>query len=150
MKKEIAIELINGKFDIVIENGDFKNEPGFDTAVCVSLFSDARADVSQVVKQENRRGWMGNLVSEAPERQFGSFLWLTEQRRLNQDTLNETLDYIRKSLNWIIEDGIATKIDVYGEIIPRLGIEAQIKITALDGITSDHFIQLWKVTGNAN
>lgn len=150
MKKEIKLILENGSFDMVIENGDFANEPGFDTAIWVSLFTDARADSAQVVIPENRRGWLGNTVSEVSDRQLGGYLWLTEQRRLNQDTLNEVIDYIRKSLNWIIEDGAAIKIDVLGDIVPRQGIEAQVKITALDAVTSDHFIQLWKVTGDAN
>lgn len=149
-KREIELVLENGSFDMVIEDGDFKNEPGMDTALWVSLFSDARADVAQVFVPENRRGWMGNIVSEIPERQIGGYLWLTEQRRLNQDTLNETIDYIRKSLNWIVDDGIAVKIDVYGDIIPRQGIEARVIITSLDGVTSDHYIQLWKVTGDAS
>ena len=150
MKKEIKLILENGSFDMFVENGDFANEPGFDTAIWVSLFTDARADSAQVVIPENRRGWLGNTVSEVSDRHLGGYLWLTEQRRLNQDTLNEVIDYIRKSLNWLIEDGAAIKIDVLGDIVPRQGIEAQVKITALDGVTSDHFIQLWKVTGDAN
>lgn len=150
MKKEIRLSLDNGSFDIVIQDGDFANEDGFDTAIWVSLFSDARADISQVIVPENRRGWLGNLVSDVEGRQLGGYLWLTEQRRLNQDSLNEVIDYIRKSLNWLIEDGAAVKIEVLGDILPRQGIEAQVTITALDGITSDHFIQLWKVTGDAN
>ena len=82
MKKDIVLILENGSFDLVIENGDFKNEEGFDTAIWVSLFTDARASESQVLIPENRRGWLGNLVSDVEERQLGSFLWLVEQRKL--------------------------------------------------------------------
>lgn len=149
-KREIKLEMSNGAFDVVIENGDFANEDGLDTNIWVSLFSDARADISQVAAPENRRGWLGNLVSEVTGRQLGGYLWLAEQRRLNQNTLNEILDYIRKSLEWIITDGIALKIDVTGAIVPRTGIVANAKITTADGVTSDHYIELWRVTGNAN
>lgn len=147
MKKEIKLEQNNGKFDIAIENGDFANENGFDTAIWVSLFTDARASESQVILPENRRGWLGNLVSDNPERQLGGYLWLSEQRRLDQDTLNETVDFIRKSLSWFTEDGIAVSIDVSGEIIPLYGITISIYIKSLDGVTSKHFIDLWKLTG---
>lgn len=150
MKKEIELVLENGSFDVVIESGDFKNEPGFDTAILVSLFTDARADETQVLLPENRRGWIGNLVSEVPDRQLGGYLWLTEQRRLNQDTVNEVIDYARKSLEWLVEDNAAIKIEVTGEIYPLRGIGLNIVITALNGVTSDHFIPLWEVTGNAN
>lgn len=146
-KREIKLEMENGAFEIVIENGDFANEPGFDTNIWVSLFSDSRADVSQVIIPEYRRGWLGDIASEVPERQIGSFLWLAEQRRLNQDTLNEIIDYIRKSLAWLVTDDIALKVEVDGSIVPRTGISADITITAKDGITSNHYIELWRLTG---
>lgn len=149
IKREIELELENGAFDIVIEDGDFANCDGFDTNLWVSLFSDARADISQVIVPENRRGWLGNTVSEIPERQLGSYLWLAEQRRLNQDTVNEITDYIRKCINWMITDGIATGIEVNGSIVPREGIAVSIIITSKDGVTSNHYIELWRYTGNA-
>lgn len=149
-KREIKLEMNNGIFDIVIENGDFANEDGLDSNIWVSLFTDARADVSQVLVPENRRGWMGNLVSEIPERQLGGLLWLAEQRRLNQDTLNENIDHVRKSLEWMIIDGIAVEMDVIGQIIPRTGIAANVTITSKDGVTSNHYIELWRLTGNAD
>lgn len=145
--REIKLEMENGAFEIVIENGDFANEPGFDTNIWVSLFSDSRADVSQVIIPEYRRGWLGNIVTDVPERQLGSFLWLVEQRRLNQDSLNEVIDYIRKALQWIVDDGVALKIEVDGDIVPRTGIAASILITSKDGVTSDHYIELWRLTG---
>lgn len=146
-KREIKLELINGAFDIVIEDGDFANEEGLDTNIWVSLFSDSRATVSQVIAPENRRGWMGDLVAEVPERLLGSYLWLVEQRRLNQDTLNEVIDYIRKALEWLVTDGLALKVEVSGSIIPRLGIDATATITSTDGTTSNHYIELWRLTG---
>lgn len=147
MKKEIALTFENGVFDIAIENGDLKNEDGFDTAIWVSLFTDARASESQVLVPENRRGWLGNLVSEVEERQLGGFLWLSEQRRLTQETLNEVIDYARKCLNWFVEDNVAQKIEVTGSIVPRSGIELEITITASDGKTVNHYVPLWEVTG---
>ena len=147
MKKDIALIFDGSGFDLVIEDGDFKNEEGFDTAIWVSLFTDARASESQVLAPENRRGWMGNLVSDVEEREVGGLLWLAEQRRLTQDSLNEIVDYVRKSLNWFIEDNIAQKIEVSGEIVPRSGIAISIIITTSDGSTSSHYIPMWEVTG---
>lgn len=150
MKRDIKLKIENGAFDVVIENGDFATESGFDSVLWVSLFTDARATDSQVIVPQNRRGWLGNLASEIPERQLGGYLWLVEQRRLTQDTLNEVIDYARKSLEHLVDDGMALKIDVEGAIVPLRGIELSIKITSKDGVTSDHYIQMWRLTGNAD
>lgn len=143
MKKEIKLSF-NGGFDIDIENGDFANEDGFDTAIWVSLFTDARASLAQVILPQNRRGWLGNVLSD---RQLGGTLWLSEQRRLNQDTVNETIDHIRKALSWLIDDKIAISVDVSAYIVAAHGIATDIRITSIDGVTSQHFIELWKATG---
>ena len=147
MKKDMELILENGSFDLLIENGDFKAEDGLDTALWVSLFTDARADESQVLQPESRRGWMGNLVSNVFERQLGGLLWLAEQRRLIQETLNEVEDYVRKSLDWMLEDGLARNIEVSGEIVPLNGLAVTITITTQEGSTDSHYVPLWEVTG---
>lgn len=149
MKKEIRLETQENYFDIAIEDGDFANCAGFDTAIWTSLFTDARADSSQILKPEDRRGWLGNTISEFGDTQLGGLLWLADQRRLTQDTLNEVVDYIRKSLNWFVSYEIALKVEVSGAIIPKSGIEVSIKITSLDGVTTDYLIELWRYTGAA-
>jgi len=145
-----TVKASNGVFDIPIENGDLAGVEGFDTAIWVSLFTDARAPESIVKKPEDRRGWLGNLASPVEGRDLGGLLWLTDQRRLNQDALNEVVDYARQSLNWFVEDSIAKSIEVSGEIIPLQGIRLTIIIETPDGNTVTHYVPLWEVTGNAN
>lgn len=148
---DIKIEQNENKvFDVSIENGDLAGVDGFDSAIWVSLFTDARAPESIVRKPEDRRGWIGNLASPVENRDLGGLLWLTDQRRLNQDTLNEVVDYARQSLNWFVEDSIAKSITVSGEIIPLQGIRLAIIIKTPDGNTVTHYVPLWEVTGNAN
>ena len=77
-------------------------------------------------------------------------MWLTEQRRLTQETLNETIDAVRKSMAWFVDDGFANAFDVVGEIVPLSGITLTETITALDGQVENRYINLWEVTGNAN
>lgn len=137
----------NGGFDLSIVDGDIEGTPGFDTAIWVSLFSDARATASQVVIPEYRRGWPGNLVSTVNGRDLGGLLWLVDQRRLNQKTLNEAVDYTRGALNWFLEDGIAQNVEVDGEIVPASGIQLNVTITSFNGDTETHYVKLWEVTG---
>lgn len=139
-----------GQFDIAIENGDLKATDGLDTAIWVSLFTDARASAEQIFIPEDRRGWLGNLGSPVENRQLGSFLWLAEQRRLNQGTLNEIVDYARKALQWMVEDEICINVSVTGEIVPPFGIQLNIDITSKEGVTETHYVKLWEFTANGN
>jgi phage gp46-like protein len=140
----------SGVWDLSISNGDLEGVEGFDTAIFSSLLTDARAPESIVLKPENRRGWMGNLASTVDGRDFGGLLWLVNQRRLTQETLNEAVDYARQALDWLVEDGLASNIEVTGTIVPRSGITLEIVITSPEGETVTHYVPLWEVTGNAN
>lgn len=136
-----------GAFDLTIVDGDFEGVEGFDTALNLSLFSDARAPENKVALPENRRGWMGDLNSPVPDRLIGSLLWLLNQRRLTQDTLNDAVSFTRDALNWFVVDGIARDVTVTGVIVPRQGIALTIVITTLDGRTDTHYVPLWEATG---
>lgn len=147
MTVDIALIQDNyGHFDISIENGDIKGTFGLDTALYVSLFTDARATDQQLSIPENRRGWLGNLASPVEGRQLGGYLWLVEQRRLNQNTLNEIVDSARKSLQWMVEDGLCNSVNVSGVIVPTLGIQLNIIITSKEGVTETHYVKLWELT----
>jgi phage gp46-like protein len=150
-KQDVLLEQDTyGKFDISFENGDLKKTSGLETALDVSIYTDARASSDLVPIPENQRGWLGNIVSPVTDRQLGGLLWLIDQRRLTQNTLNTAVDYARKSLNWLIKDQVAKNIEVTGEIVPRFGIELKIILTAINGQTETRFYKLWEVTGIAN
>lgn len=137
----------NGAFDFSIENGDIQRTDGLETAIWVSLFTDARATEAQVLIPEYRRGWPGNALSSVPGRQLGGYLWLVDQRRLTQSTLNDAIDYARGALDWFLVDNIARSVIVDGEIVPRSGIQLSITITSYLGVTKTYYVNLWEVTG---
>ena len=139
----------SGRFDLSISCGDFESVDGFYTALQVSLLTDERADASEELIPEQRRGWIGDLVSTVTNRLFGGKLWLLDQRKLTQTTLNDATDFARKALSWFTEDGIAKTIDVSGVIVPRSGIALNIKITSFDGSTDNHYVPLWEATGGS-
>ncbi len=140
----------NGEFTIGITDGDLTPEDGFDTAINISLFTDQRAPADRINQTELRRGWLGDTVSLIEGRQIGSLLWLLDQSRLTPDTRNDAISFSQKSLNWLVEDGLATLVEVTGVIVPRLGIELTIVITNTDGVVTTHYRKLWELTGNGN
>jgi phage gp46-like protein len=147
--QDVKLELdAQGRYDLVVgDNGDFERVSGFDTALWVSLFTDARASSSQVVLPEQRRGWVGDTVSPVIDRPLGGLLWLVDQRRLNQATLNEAIDYTNKALNWLLEDNLVSGIDVTGAIVPLSGITLTVTLTTLVGVIETHYYNLWELTG---
>jgi phage gp46-like protein len=139
----------DGIFDLSIKDGDLEGTEGLDTALWVSVFSDQRAPEDRVALPQNRRGWLGDLNSPVVDRLIGCLLWLVDQRRLNQDTLNDAIDFLQSGLQWLQDDGLVQNVSVTGELVPRSGIALTALITTLDGKVDSHYIPLWEATVNA-
>lgn len=137
----------NGVFDFTVVNKNFAKHSGMDTSLQVSLLTDARATAAQVASPEHRRGFLGDTVNRIAGRKLGSWIWLVNQRRLTQDTVNLIVDYAGKAFQWLIDDGLAVNVQVSGAIIPTLGIELKVVTTAIDGQTETRFFKLWELTG---
>ena len=147
---DIALIQTSKGYDIDIENGDLKAVNNFETAIYVSLFSDARADNTEVFLPQARRGWVCDVASPIENLKYGSKLWLLSQARLTQDTLNKAVSYARLALQWIVDQGQAEFVSVTGTIVPTQGIQLNIVITTKLGVTESHYIKLWENTINAN
>ncbi len=98
-----------GGADLVLQDGDLAIEEGLLTAGLVSLFSDARApsDVSLPVA-ESRRGFWGEEVEDP----FGSLLWLLDREKVTAATIERYRTYAARSLQWLIDEGIAQRVEV--------------------------------------
>lgn len=98
----------NGIFDFIIEDGDLRVTDGLESALVVSLFSDRRADESEVGDPRKRRGWIGDLTSEVPQDRHGSGVWLYEQHRLVDQTATGVRVEAEQSLDWMVEEQLIT------------------------------------------
>lgn len=143
---DILLEKIDSSYyDISFENGDFKLTDGLDTAILMSLFTDKRADESEVIDQEQRRGWIGNEQNQNNDYEIGSKLWLLYQARVNRDSLNRAIDYAMESLSWMQTDGILKNINVSAEFISD-GIKLNIIFTRFDNSSFSKQYNLWENT----
>ena len=141
----------NGLYDISIgPDGDFALTDNLETSVLVSFFSDARANPDQIPTPERRRGWLGDVASDVPERRYGSWLWLLSQRRLTQMTVNDAVDYAEEALQWMIDDGLVVNVSVSGSIGASSSIVLQVTLDTLEGVTSTTYVTLWERTVDAN
>ena len=99
--------------DLQIKDGDLRPETGLETAILLSLFSDRRATVEQLPDlEESKRGWWADDVSDPIEDKWGSLLWIVERAKITNDLTARIEDFVRESLDWMIIDGVAERINV--------------------------------------
>ena len=119
MTQAIDVKLTQGEdgiYDIDLdENGEFVLDYGFETTIGLSIFEERRATAAEVPTPENRRGWIGNILSDIPGFEAGSKLWLLKQARLTPATVTAAKNYIQEALQWMIDDGFAKTITVAAE-----------------------------------
>ncbi len=119
-------DLMEGDFNFDIDAQDLESSTGLQTAVIISLFTDRRArddDELPDPNSDDRRGWWGDLASPLIEGdQIGSRLWLLDREKTLESVLVKAKQYAEEALQWMIEDGVAVKIEAETE---RQGIVGQ-------------------------
>lgn len=135
-------------FDISLKDGDIELDDSFNTPLVVSLFSDARADESEVRKPENRRGFWGDEISGDPTDKFGSKLWLLFQSRLTTNTVTRANDYVKLATNWLITYGYSKIVDIKATRLERETLGLNIRIINNDNSVEQLYYKLWRNTGN--
>lgn len=119
-------DLEQGAADLAIENDDLATDDGLRTAVFLSLFLDRRANEDDVLPDGSgdRRGWWGDEFEEVEGDRIGSRRWLLDRSK-NVPGLAGRLEAIdREALDWLLEDGVASAIDVVVTITDALLTEA--------------------------
>ena len=104
--------------DLVVEGADLKVDDSLQTAILVSLFTNARADVDARLPTEDsdRRGWWGDTFAPVEGDQIGSRLWLLRREKLTGQLATQATREAERALVWLIEDGIAADVEVTSEI----------------------------------
>ena len=81
-------------------------------AVVISLFTWRLADTGDVYDGSNKYGWWGDTYPVEPGDKIGSKLWQLLRRKLTDDVIAEVEELSRDSLQWMIDDGICSNVDV--------------------------------------
>lgn len=134
--------LATGYADIAMDGPDLESGHDLETAILISLFTDHVADTSDILPPDFRtdpRGWWPDVYTQDP---IGSKLWQVMNRVTNQDTLNFTRDTVLKSLQWMLDDGVAAGIDVATSYPGKGNIRIDIAIAEPNGVTTP-FSYVW-------
>lgn len=107
--------------DIAGDGSKWLETNGLETAVRLSLFTDARALPGDVLPAGEQgfgvdvRGWWGEAFV-ADSSSFGSRLWLLARSTLTQATRQQARDYCLEALAWLVELGIARSVELETEV----------------------------------
>lgn len=107
--------------DFTVTDGDLDLDGGLTTAVKISLFTDRQARLDDPYENNDRRGWWGDQTSSISGDQIGSRLWLLERAKTTSETIRLAKGYIEEALQWMIDDGVAKKVEVTVERAGRPG-----------------------------
>jgi len=79
-------------------------------ALIISLFTWRRKNT--IDESEHPYGWWGDSYPSIANDKIGSRLYLLARSKLTNQTANFAKIYIKEAVQWMIDDGIASRIDV--------------------------------------
>ena len=108
-------------YDNVLQYGDLdrtgdKNlvdDLDLETAVLISIFTERRveSDDEEANTLTYKGGWWGDASGDFIDR-IGSRLWRLRRSKATVSNINRAKIYLNECLQWMIDDGVSTRIDV--------------------------------------
>lgn len=106
-------------------------------AVVVSLFTWRRAnpddDLPSGPDHLGRMGWWGDSFAAVPNDRIGSRLWLLSRAKLLPDTAARAKEYAQEALQWLVDDGVAARVEVQAERQGQSTLAIGVRIYKSDG-----------------
>lgn len=132
-----------GPAEVRITGYDLHRDPGLETTVLISLFSDARAREQDEMPQgfKNRSGWFGSLVSDV---EIGSRLWLLCRSVVDEVTLRHVERYCKDALQWMVDDNMIDDVEAVAARESLNQINFSVKITRPDDDVRFKFFVNWQ------
>jgi len=132
--------------DWAFDGNDLVTDDSLRSAVVISLGTDRLAEATDVIPDgsNNRRGWWGDMPLDGQAAAgkpdlIGSRLWLLRRATQTERTERLAEQYCREALAWLIEDGVAAKVDVSARWLDRGYLGATIGIYRTAGAAQpDH------------
>jgi phage gp46-like protein len=99
-------------FDIGAVSGRLDTAADLETAVTISLLTWARANADDIQPSAtDRKGWWGDTYADVPGDTTGSRIWTLVGLPMPQ-ALERAEPIIRDALAWMLEDGLADRIEL--------------------------------------
>ena len=135
-----------GSGDLCVVGADLLADDTLETAIVISLFTDARIREDELPPGHTwRRGWWGDAVEDEPDI-TGSKLWTLRREKATQEILVRARGYIREALQWMIRDGVAVSLNIQTDYV-RPGV-MQILIEVVEPDRTRQEFQFTDVLGD--
>ncbi|MCA3418093.1 MAG: phage GP46 family protein [Roseomonas sp.] len=126
-----------GAADLALAStGALASETALQTAVVLSLFTDARARPDDGAEGD-RRGWVGDAFT--PEDRYGSRLWLLKRQKQTEETRRRAEDYANEALAWLVEAKLAISVSVTAAWVARGVLGLSVSIATPGDIATSQF-----------
>lgn len=102
-----------GRGGVALVANDLETDAGLETALFLSLFTDRYDDA--VEAGEARRGWWADGLL-LPGDRIGSRLWRLDRAKRGPSTADELRTYAREATQWLIDDRVASAVDVTANV----------------------------------
>jgi phage gp46-like protein len=137
------------RFDCLIDAPGLAAEFGLETAVIISLFTDRRAEPGDTIPDgtDNRRGWWGDAFPDADGDLIGSRLWLLNREMQLQSVVNLAREYALEALLWLVDDGVARRVEVDAEIVRTGVLGLDVRIYRASGAAAQYRFSLFWANG---
>ena len=112
----------------------------------ISLFTWRRANPEDDLPGDQRMGWWGDSYPVVPNDLIGSRLWLLSRAKIVSNTPALAQGYAQEALQWMIDDGVAARVDVTAERYGMDGLALAVVIYRADGKSpvSLRFSKVWE------
>jgi len=128
--------------DIDVEGGIVAMNGGLETAAYLSLFGGNEEDPGF---GDDAPAFWGNLLETDPARKYRSQLQnLIQALPLTPGNLRRVEDSARLDLQWFLDEGIATSLEVTASIPTANRLNIEIAIVAEGEETTINFVENWK------
>jgi phage gp46-like protein len=127
---KMVYDAAQGHGDLVVQDRDLERDPGLETAVIVSLFSNRRAGDGDALPDPagSSEGWWADALNEDGD-QIGSKLWLIGREKMVPATLvPRAQQYAKEALEWMLTDGVAGEIIAVASRYDRKTLKLDITI----------------------
>ncbi len=119
--------------DLVLDGPELAIEQGLDTAIIISLFTDARASADDVLPggpgSDPRGFWADSVAPVVAGDVTGSKLWLLERSKRTPAVILDVQNYSAEALQWLVDDGHADVVACSAEAFGDSGIALAVKVS---------------------
>lgn len=133
---DLALQWQDGRADLVFADGDLVTDDSLLTAVLISLGTDRLAAPADTIPDgsDDRRGWWADYLDSSL---IGSRFWLLARSKNTPETLAAARDYDIEALQWLIDDGAWSAVEVLVSASGRETLQHRVIPTYPNGQTGE-------------